>query len=112
MNYSLVDSIWHNFRKAHKPSPNKEYRELLFWLYDGKCAYCSKKLKGGWHADHMLAYHYGGKTIITNMCASCPKCNMDKSTDDWANKYNKPDDAKLTLAYIRYMKMIKWQHLL
>lgn len=34
---------------------------------------------GEWHADHIVPYSKGGKTIVANGQAACPACNLLKS---------------------------------
>ena len=97
-------------RKKHKPAPDTEYRNLLYWLYDGKCAYCGKKVKKDFHADHIKAYYHGGHTTINNMCVSCPSCNKRKGTDNWIP--NEPNAVKKAIAYMLYLRLFKLEHLI
>ena len=47
-----------------------------------KCAYCRISLKGGYHADHIVALANGGSNWITNIQLTCPDCNMRKNRSD------------------------------
>lgn len=50
-------------------------------LYDrdkGKCRYCGTSLGIGWHVDHLYPKSRGGSNAISNLVASCPRCNMTK----------------------------------
>ena len=42
------------------------------------CQLCGKKLKGKFHADHIIPYSKGGKTILNNAQALCINCNQEK----------------------------------
>jgi len=42
------------------------------------CEKCGKKLKGNFHADHIVPYSKGGKTILNNAQALCFTCNVEK----------------------------------
>lgn len=101
-----MNASW-EFRKSVKPIPNKKYRDLLLLLYGYKCAYCGTKLDDSFHADHIKSYYHGGKTTINNMCASCRSCNLEKSIDDWSDKYNEPN---LILKYYAYLVYILEGH--
>ena len=35
-----------------------------------------------WHADHIIPWSKGGKTIVANGQVACPECNLAKSDDD------------------------------
>jgi 5-methylcytosine-specific restriction endonuclease McrA len=57
---------------------DKQQRSILAWVAGGKCAICKTALERGFHADHVLAYANGGKTITRNGQALCQKCNLSK----------------------------------
>lgn len=48
----------------------------------GKCAYCRKSLKNGYHVDHIVALINGGANHRRNLQLLCPPCNMSKHTSD------------------------------
>lgn len=53
--------------------------EFLLKLFDGKCAYCSKKADT-W--DHIHPVKRGGKTTPGNIVPCCRSCNSSKSDTD------------------------------
>lgn len=57
---------------------DKQQRSILAWVSGGNCAICRKKLMSNFHADHILAYANGGKTVTKNGQALCQKCNLTK----------------------------------
>lgn len=63
--------------------------KALFARQNGKCASCSKSLKLGYHADHILPLSKGGSNWITNIQLLCPTCNQRKWAKDplrWARE--------------------------
>jgi len=58
---------------------SKTQRRILLWIAGGQCQTCGVALNGQFHADHILAYSKGGKTITHNGQALCAKCNLEKS---------------------------------
>ncbi|MFC1740114.1 HNH endonuclease [Pseudomonadota bacterium] len=40
---------------------------------------CGEKLGSSFHADHVLPYSKGGKTITRNGQALCERCNLRKA---------------------------------
>lgn len=53
-------------------------RSALYHLAQGRCSLCGSTLQPGWHADHKIPYHVGGKTDVFNGQALCPTCNLRK----------------------------------
>lgn len=53
----------------------KRIGDLQKW----KCAICMKKLKGKYHADHVMPLALGGEHHQTNIQILCPSCNMRKN---------------------------------
>lgn len=44
-----------------------------------RCYYCGKKISGRIaHIDHIIALSRGGAHTASNLCASCPGCNLSK----------------------------------
>lgn len=55
-------------------------RRILAWQSAGRCAACSRVLDRHFHADHIIAFAKGGKTITRNGQALCPACNRRKGS--------------------------------
>lgn len=57
--------------------------ERLIKLQKGRCYWCKTSLdKSGKHLDHIIALAKGGRNDDSNVCLSCPKCNLSKSVKD------------------------------
>ena len=72
-------------------SLTKKERQEVYEKYDGKCAYCGRELKKGWHADHIkpVERHIitkkmlrADRDVIENINPCCPSCNIHKHSDD------------------------------
>jgi len=57
---------------------DSKQRSILAWVAGGNCSSCKSRLGKNFHADHVLAYSKGGKTITKNGQALCQKCNLSK----------------------------------
>ncbi len=44
------------------------------------CQKCRKKLDRNFHADHIVPFSKGGKTILKNAQALCSSCNLKKGS--------------------------------
>ncbi len=53
-------------------------RKVLALIAGGKCTLCDTSLSKNYHADHILPFSKGGKTILKNGQALCPQCNLKK----------------------------------
>jgi 5-methylcytosine-specific restriction endonuclease McrA len=60
---------------------NKRQRSVLAWISGGRCEICKRPLERKFHADHVLAFTNGGKTITKNGQALCQKCNLIKGSN-------------------------------
>ena len=47
-------------------------------LAGNKCESCGDPFQDNYHADHIVPYSKGGRTIIRNGQALCAKCNLKK----------------------------------
>jgi HNH endonuclease len=56
--------------------------EALFQRQRGKCAYCSKSIRKGYHVDHVIPLARGGTNWITNIALACAGCNITKGATD------------------------------
>ncbi|AWW47562.1 hypothetical protein DPM17_02195 [Polynucleobacter paneuropaeus] len=59
---------------------DKKQRSILLWISGGFCSQCKTRLTSNFHADHVLAYANGGKTLTTNGQALCVMCNLKKGS--------------------------------
>lgn len=50
----------------------------MYIMADGRCQNCGIEIGESWHADHVLPWSLGGKTIIANGQALCQQCNLKK----------------------------------
>lgn len=58
---------------------NTVIREM-FEEQEGKCYYCNCDITSRYHIEHKTPLSKGGHTIKSNLCLSCPECNMGKHT--------------------------------
>jgi 5-methylcytosine-specific restriction endonuclease McrA len=56
--------------------------KALFQRQRGRCAYCSKSIRNGYHVDHIIPLARGGSNWISNIALACAKCNLTKSATD------------------------------
>ena len=59
-----------------------------FFLYDGRCASCTRKLGAGvpWQLDHVKPLIAGGENRETNLQPLCSTCHKAKTAGDIQNK--------------------------
>ena len=48
------------------------------------CVVCSKDLRLGYHVDHIVPVSKGGQNVDDNVQLLCPKCNLSKGNNDFA----------------------------
>lgn len=54
-------------------------KATIYAKFQGTCQLCGKKVgERSWHADHMIPWIKGGKTISENGQVLCPRCNRSK----------------------------------
>lgn len=62
-------------------------REIIYSMYNGRCAYCGNRLQKGWHVDHFYPVKrnwWRGDCVnpqndtIENKMPACPSCNINK----------------------------------
>ncbi|MBL6861187.1 MAG: HNH endonuclease [Candidatus Pelagibacter bacterium] len=58
-------------------------KKILKMISGNYCQICRKKLDENFHADHIVPFSKGGKTILKNAQALCKSCNLKKG-----NSYN------------------------
>lgn len=55
-------------------------KKILKMTSGNLCQICGNKLNGKFHADHIVPYSKGGKTILKNAQALCGNCNLKKGS--------------------------------
>lgn len=56
-----------------------QYRDLLFYLQNGKCAISGEPLNAGeWHVDHIYPLDHGGNNSLINLRGITKPCNQAK----------------------------------
>lgn len=89
-------------------------------LQHGLCFYCGTAIDMFDHLDHILPIYYGGLNKMSNLVASCRRCNLDKGTGqiEITNQYTITDYLRLInakrkydekLAKLRYTNPRKYQ---
>lgn len=53
-------------------------RRILAWVAGGRCRRCGASLTTGFHADHVVPFARGGRTLTRNGQAVCAACNLEK----------------------------------
>lgn len=56
--------------------------EAIVASQKGRCAYCKKRLKKGFHIDHIKPISKGGSNGRRNLQATCGTCNIKKAATD------------------------------
>jgi 5-methylcytosine-specific restriction endonuclease McrA len=76
-------SHYSRMRRAQKLSAGGSYSvsdiRKMYANQKGKCYWCSKKLNGQYHIDHVIPLSRGGSNDISNIVISCPPCNFEKN---------------------------------
>ena len=75
-----------NVRRARKLAAEgfhtSDEIKALFKAQKGKCAYCLKSIRNGYHVDHVIPLARGGTNWITNIAVACARCNTSKGATD------------------------------
>jgi 5-methylcytosine-specific restriction endonuclease McrA len=91
-------------RKAHKAANPEKYKSYertrrarkrgsagrhtgddvlrILLLQRKRCAYCRRKVSGGYHVDHIVPLALGGGNDPANIQVTCSDCNIRKSAKD------------------------------
>lgn len=70
----------------------------MYELQEGKCAYCMVSLNLTYHVEHIIPLCVGGTNRESNLCLSCPECNLMAGTkvfNDFNSKQRWILDEKL-----------------
>ena len=80
---ALLDTI-HGEGRDRRRRFTAKMRAVIFERDGARCFYCEARLASvGWHADHVIPWSRGGRTVVVNGVASCPRCNLRKSNKVW-----------------------------
>ena len=85
-------------------------KKILKMISGNLCQICGNKLNGKFHADHIVPYSKGGRTILKNAQALCENCNLRRKflklkLRDWQEKaklkclnwYSNSDDNRFVI---------------
>ena len=93
-------------------------RRMLRIMAGNRCSICETPLGSLFHADHIVPFSKGGKTILQNGQALCARCNIDKSdkltrnpTSSGATKSNQSAFTKSRKVRIR-RRVRAWEHII
>ncbi len=56
--------------------------DRIFDQQKGRCAYCAKSLRNGYHIDHIKPLAKGGTNYPRNIQLCCGQCNLCKAASD------------------------------
>ena len=60
---------------------SKRDRYELYHHFNGRCAICDCELDpDNWHADHVVPWSISRRTVVHEMQALCPTCNLKKGS--------------------------------
>lgn len=76
----LIDPGRRGFRciagtKRKRFIPRKTIRQLID-LAENMCSYCAGDISVNFHVEHIRPLSFGGTNNISNLCLSCPRCNL------------------------------------
>jgi superfamily II DNA or RNA helicase len=80
---------------------SQRQKKILTWVAGGRCRQCGTPLTPGFHADHIIPFSRGGKTITKNGQALCGPCNLKKGSRLMATKLRPWQQEALN-------KSVKW----
>lgn len=70
----------HRTRKAKAPGKHtKVHIRRQLQLQNRHCFWCSAKIVGTYHVDHIIPLSRGGSNWPANICITCAHCNSSKS---------------------------------
>lgn len=72
-----LENLPKNLRKRKRNFTPRQ-RKILLILGSYVCSNCGVSLKNNFHADHVIPFSKGGKTILKNGQSLCARCNLEK----------------------------------
>lgn len=82
-------TVRRNRRRAAGGSFTREDIALMFKNQKGRCWYCQKSIKKGYHIEHRVPISRGGSSDPSNLVLSCAFCNLskhDKLPHEWSDR--------------------------
>lgn len=96
MDHEIVDSALINKRSA-----KQRFREEIFSVWNGKCAYCGTLADT---LDHIKPRYKGGTTTVSNLVPACRLCNQRKGSDPWFIWFR----SQLSWTEDRELRILHW----
>jgi 5-methylcytosine-specific restriction endonuclease McrA len=69
-------------RKGAEGTHTRKQVIALLEMQCGRCVYCGKNIRKGFHEDHIIPLARGGTNYIENIQLTCPTCNLNKRAKD------------------------------
>ena len=79
----VIDWDKYQVKKTHRNSV-EEIRKVVFARDSYRCVYCGGPAE---HLDHIKPKSRGGPDVLTNLVASCARCNQSKRDKPWLSWY-------------------------
>jgi 5-methylcytosine-specific restriction endonuclease McrA len=67
---------------------SKHDRDVLYMLYDGRCAICKHELGIRFEVDHLVPYSEHRSTKLWNLQPLCQACHLDKHYASGKQKFS------------------------
>ncbi|MBR6124095.1 DUF262 domain-containing protein [Candidatus Saccharibacteria bacterium] len=87
----LINSLFETIPNLETKDKQREFdraQKMAIYRRDKGCCQLKLRCNGkkcewdNWHADHIIPWSKGGKTIVENGQVACPECNLAKGADE------------------------------